>query len=54
MRCESCSKLQSPALKCRGCEAEIRDLVSDTAGMRFHDLRHSFISHMVERESRSG
>ena len=51
VRCPTCSTLQPPTEKCRNenCRADMKDRKSPTHGLRFHDLRHTFISHMVER-----
>jgi integrase len=51
VRCPACGSLQQPAGKCRGekCGADMKDLSSRICGLRFHDLRHTFITHMVER-----
>jgi integrase len=49
--CPSCGELQCPIESCRGdnCKADMRGIKSPTEGLRFHDLRHTFITHMVER-----
>jgi hypothetical protein len=51
VRCPKCSKVQEPAEKCcvETCNADMRGVRSATEGLRFHDLRHTFITHMVER-----
>ena len=51
VRCPGCGELQSPAKCCRveTCKANMQGLRSATAGLRFHDLRHTFITDMVER-----
>jgi integrase len=51
VRCPRCGKVQAPAKNCRveTCNANMHGLTSATEGLRFHDLRHSFITHMVER-----
>lgn len=50
VRCPKCSKLQTPSDECTNeeCKAKLKDLKSPTDGLRFHDLRHTFITHMVE------
>jgi integrase len=51
VRCPTCRLLQQPTGKCRGenCGADMKDLRSAFVGLRFHDLRGTFITHMVER-----
>ena len=51
VHCPACGLLQTPADKCRNekCNADIKEVKSATEGLRFHDLRHSFITDMVER-----
>jgi integrase len=51
VHCPACGLLQSPADKCRNekCNTAMKDVKSATEGLRFHDLRHSFITDMVER-----
>jgi integrase len=51
IRCPRCSELQPPAQCCRKqtCKADVRSIRSVTQELRFHDLRHTFITHMVER-----
>jgi integrase len=51
VRCPGCGKLQPPSEKCRNekCDTDMREVTSATEGLRFHDLRHTFITHMVER-----
>jgi integrase len=53
VRCPGCGELQSPAECCRveTCKANMQGLRSATEGLRFHDLRHGFITDMVERGS---
>jgi integrase len=50
VRCPKCQKLQDPADKCivETCGEAMKGLTSSFAGLNFHSLRHSFISHMVE------
>ena len=51
VHCPACGLLQGPADKCcsEKCNAHMKDVKSATEGLRFHDLRHSFITDMVER-----
>ena len=51
VRCPGCRELQAPAEVCQNdkCKSDMRDVKSPTEGLRFHDLRHTFITHMVER-----
>src|SRR5215470_2715654 len=50
VQCPRCGDLQQPADRCRkhSCNADMRGFTSVTDGLRFHDLRHTFITHMVE------
>lgn len=50
VRCPECAKLQSPSDKCQNesYAANMKGIKSTTNGLRFHDLRHTFITHMVE------
>jgi integrase len=51
VRCPKCLGLQPPSEECviKTCRADIRKVKSPTQGLRFHDLRHTFITHLVER-----
>ena len=53
IQCPSCSLQQKPAEKCRNaeCGADIRDLKSPLAGLRFHDLRHHAITELSEGQA---
>jgi integrase len=51
VHCPACHQLQQPAEKCRDekCGADMKDVQSVIHGLRFHDLRHTFVTQMVER-----
>jgi integrase len=51
VRCPRCDELQNPSDECRIalCRADMRKIKSSKQGLRFHDLRHTFITHLVER-----
>jgi len=48
--CPKCSTLQSPADKCRKaeCGAVMKGIKSPFSGLRSHDMRHTFVTAMVE------
>jgi integrase len=48
--CPACGRLQDPGVICcnEECKADIRDIKSSTAGLRFHDLRHHAITELAE------
>jgi integrase len=48
--CPACGELQNPGDTCRNenCKADIREVKSPTAGLRFHDLRHHAITELAE------
>ncbi len=50
IECSKCETLQAPAEHCRveTCNEPIKGLKSQFSKFRFHDLRHTFITHMVE------
>ena len=50
VHCPKCGRVQSPADVCRTreCKAEMKDVKSPLAGLRFHDLRHSSITMLAE------
>jgi integrase len=50
VHCPRCRELQAPSDSCRieTCETDMRGIKSATQGLRFHDLHHTFITHMVE------
>ena len=49
--CPQCEKMQDPAKNCRACEAELREIKSPLAGLRFHDLRHHAITELAESQT---
>jgi len=53
VQCASCGRIQSPAATCgnEDCSADIRGLLSSTAGLRFHDLRHHAITELAESQA---
>jgi integrase len=52
IQCPACKKLQAPGDKCnsRICKADISDIRSPLAGLRFHDLRHHAITELAESQ----
>jgi len=50
VNCPICGRLQAPSNSCRNreCKADMRDLKSPLAGLRFYDLRHSSITMLAE------
>ncbi len=48
VRCP-CGKVQAPSDACRECRRDIKELKSPFEGVRSHDMRHSFITALVER-----
>ncbi len=50
IHCPACAQLQKPAaIGCNNeCKADIREVTSPTAGLRFHDLRHHAITELAE------
>jgi integrase len=50
IQCPKCVKFQSPVDTCAAasCGTELKGLKSEFSGLRFHALRHTFITHMVE------
>ncbi len=50
VECPKCGKAQAAADACRNsdCEADLRGIISPLAGLRFHDLRHSAATKMLE------
>jgi integrase len=50
VNCPECGRLQAPTNSCRNseCKADMRELKSPLAGLRFHDLRHSSITMLAE------
>jgi integrase len=53
IECPKCGQFQAPAQDCRNqeCKADIHDLRSSTAGLRFHDLRHHAITELAESQA---
>jgi len=53
IECPACVQLQSPADTCQNenCKADIRNVKSPTAGLRFHDLRHHAITELAESQA---
>jgi integrase len=51
--CPACGQLQNPGEACQNekCKADIRDVTSPTAGLRFHDLRHHAITELAESQA---
>ncbi len=51
VRCPKCDTPQPVTEECtaENCGAEMKGLASPTVGLRFHDLRHTFVTQMVER-----
>ncbi len=50
VKCPACGRLQAPANSCRNteCKADMKEIKSPLAGLRFHDLRHSSITMLAE------
>ena len=50
IECPRCGKIQNPGKTCANseCAADIHEVVSPTAGLRFHDLRHHAITELAE------
>jgi integrase len=53
IRCPGCGCIQHPAEKCSrsDCGADLREIKSRTAGLRFHDLRHQAITELAEGQA---
>ena len=53
IRCPACDQLQKPAKICSNekCKADIRKVMSPTAGLRFHVLRHHAITELAEGQA---
>ena len=43
--------MQAPGKICRKCKADIHELNSPGAGLRFHDLRHHAITELAESQA---
>jgi integrase len=52
IQCPTCKKLQPPGDCCSNqrCKADVRDVRSPLAGLRFHDLRHHAITELAESQ----
>lgn len=50
VECPKCGILQPPSKSCRNleCKADMRGIINALAGLRFHDLRHSAATKMLE------
>jgi integrase len=53
VQCPACALLQNPGEKCcnEKCRADIHELKSPLAGLRFHDLRHHAITELAESQA---
>jgi integrase len=53
IQCPACRTAQSPGKVCRNedCKADIKDVKSPLAGLRFHDLRHHAITELAESQA---
>jgi integrase len=53
IECPACRRLQNPGTTCQNekCQADIREIKSPTAGLRFHDLRHACITKLAEGQA---
>ena len=53
IECPKCGRIQAPADECRAedCKADIHELKSPTAGLRFHDLLHHAITELAESQA---
>ena len=53
IECPQCGKTQNPGKTCADsdCAADIHEVVSPTAGLRFHDLRHHAITELAESQA---
>ena len=51
IQCPACGETQNPAKKCRNleCGAKIPDIKNPLEGLRFHDLRHSTATKLLEQ-----
>ena len=51
--CPACGKLQKPVTICvnKTCKADLREVTSPTAGLRFHALRHRAITELAEGQA---
>ena len=53
VECPTCGRLQNPADICSNheCNADIHEVKSSLAGLRFHDLRHHAITELAESQA---
>jgi len=53
IQCPACGQKQKPAVVCANeqCKADIHEVKSPTAGLRFHDLRHHAITELAEGQA---
>jgi len=53
VKCPTCGELQNLSATCCNakCEADISNVKSSTAGLRFHDLRHHAITELAESQA---
>ena len=53
IQCPACGEQQDPRKLCQNenCKADIHDVKSPTAGLRFHDLRHHAITELAESQA---
>jgi integrase len=51
IQCPACGQLQSPGDSCRNgeCKVDIRGVKNPLAGLRFHDLRHTAATKLLEQ-----
>jgi integrase len=53
IECPKCGRIQAPGVECRNedCKADIHEVKSPTARLRFHDLRHHAITELAESQA---
>jgi integrase len=49
--CPRCREMQDPCERCPKCDADMKDVKSPLAGLRFHDLRHHAITELAESQT---
>jgi hypothetical protein len=51
VECRKCGKPQPPTDYCQNseCKTDMRDIINPLAGLRYHDLRHSAATKMLEK-----
>jgi integrase len=51
--CQACGQVQKPVAVCvnKSCKANLCEVTSPTAGLRFHDLRHHAITELAEGQA---